>query len=311
MATQTLIPRPGIYGPTGNAPAMFRLETGNAPAVNPAGPNAIATEERATWGVQHPWTWQEPYSFHKFQAQYSAIFSMPWISGNQPQIVKLLSLQQVNYLAREAWRNHEKDNRDPPKGTTPIDGQLKELTKKYEDHGEEMYYQEKMWLDGTAFGQHSKFSRFIWMSHLSFFHHARYAGPKLTNPGEGQMPNTACTTVINGYATILNYWGALVPGQRLYFILKKKKDAEYRYEPWAGWTPPASADLEYLDHQKKVRFGCSYFVGIVNRRPQSLPDEASRLAVAGLSDEHPATAHKRSLAYPTVDILTHVGDPRS
>jgi len=311
MATSTLVPRPGIYGPTGSAPATFRLETGNQPAVNPAGPNAAATEERATWGVQHPWTWQEPDAFHKYQAQYSAIFSMPWISGNQPQIVKLLSLQQVNHLARKAWRAYDTDTLKPPKGTTPVDQQLKNLQDTYTKNGEDVYYQDEKWATGTAFLQHNKFSRFIWMSHVSFFHHARYAGPKITNPGEGLMPNTACTTVINGYATMLNYWGAVVPGQRLYFVLKKKPDAEYQMFPWIGWNPPTSADLEYVDRQGKVRFGFSYFVGIVNRRPQTLPDQATLQTVAGLSDIHPAEAHKKSLNYPTVDILTHVGDPRS
>jgi hypothetical protein len=312
MATSTLVPRPGIYGPTAAGPGMFQLENGSAPAVNRAGPNAEDSPERATWGVPHVWQWRDPEAYHKYQPQNAAIFSMPWVSGSQPAIVKILTLQQVNSIARQAWDNFGQW-RGPKAGSPPSEAVLDTMHTAYTAHAEDQYYENPDWQNGTSFLADGRASRFLWLSHLSFFHSARYRGPKLINPGEGSMTvNLSCTTTINGYASILNYWGQLIVGQRLYFIIKKAKNrGPYQMVPWAGWEPPMSADLQYEDHLGKIRFGFSYFVGIVNRRPQSIPDEKSRQIVAGLESESPERAFKIASNYPTVDILSVIGDPRS
>ena len=307
-------PRPGMYGPTGSGPATFTLESGRAPQINAAGPNSGSAQDRATWGVQHPWHWSEATPYHKQQAQQAAIFSIgPWRSGTDPTITKLLSLDQINRICFNSWQNHQRSAIDSM-GNTPIEVQLKNKTKKYNDFSEKLYYDSGPdgWGDFSQFGQHNLFSRFLWMSHLSIHHTARYAGPKITISGDGFVPNLACTTVTSGYAQIKNYWGNVRVGQRLYFIIRQSENGKGPFQviPWAGFQAPNSADLSYVDFHDEVRFGGFWFVGVVNRRPDNFPSEDERLVAAGLKIESPEKTYKIVSNCPHVDIISWVGDLR-
>lgn len=311
----TTQPYLGVYGSVGETPSQFQVNSANAilPGTEPRN-SSDANPERITWPVAYPFRWGDDKPFHRFQPQNALIFRVGRWKHPQPRdIIKLATLDQVNRMCYNAWENFRTDSARPLAPGNPNEKRLVDFTTSYMTEGQDLYYNRQDWEDCSAFDQHILLSRFLWLSHKSIEHTVRCFGPKLIIGTEALVPNLSCTTVVAGHGKVSNYWGQVRAGDRLYLIIKQsgKGKGPFQLQPWFGIRAPCSAELKYTDNLGLTRFGAFIFIGTVDRRPESYPQEQERLISAGLEPASMDKTFKMLSSLPTVDVAFALGDPRA
>lgn len=267
-----------------------------------------ANVDRVTKPFPRQYQWAAPNDYQNAQPDKAALFVIGrWNQGERWDNPKLMTIDQINDTARKAWSRYNMDLNvaKPP--------QLANFNKIYQANSEDQYYQDDTWRTCTAFTTQNELSRFIWMSHLSIDMMVRFMGPILGQPQQFATRERPLTTVMSGYAEIINYWGTVFPSERLYFIVKQTQDGKGPFQllPWHGFSMPMSADLEYKDSLGNIRYGNSIFVGIVHRAPRQAPSQAEIMELTGQSGKSFLQVKKTVERAATLDIIASVGDIRA
>jgi len=257
--------------------------------------------DRVTTKIPRQYLWPSPNDFHNFHNHKAVMFVFGgWVEGESADIQKCLGLDQVNYLAAEAWKKYQAEL-----NTTNVPS-LSSYNKTYNDLGEDAYYRDPTWENCSAFfGSSNLLTRFIWMSVKSMDHMLKFIGVKITNSVENPIPQRGIATISSGYAEVINYWGNVKEHQRLYLIVKQTLEGKGPFQviPWASADAPTASDLKYVDSKGNVRFGFSIYVGRVNRVHYPVPSNSEILAYSGLTGKSFKDSHKVAQHASLLDII--------
>lgn len=229
--------------------------------------------------------------------------------GDDTRIQRVLSLDQINSIARGAWKTYtENTNASQLNAQTQSKLAVLKMSTKYRKDGENAYYTPG-WSDGTAFHSYPEATYFTWLSNASIHHAVSPLGAKITDAEYTPNPGISLSAVARGDAKILNYWGDVSTGDDLYLIVKQSEAGKGHFElvPMVKTGGmPTSYDREYKDTAGNIRYGTGWKIGKVMRQPAVRPTASMLKLITGRSGKPDEQIYKLCQSAPCIDIAVDI-----